>query len=179
MEMYKFWLRFHLSLSRGPINNIPALVQIMAWCRPSGKPLYEPMMVYLLTHICVTRPQWVNILRLKLHVSFKCVLLKTCILHEDGGLASNRRQVIIWTDNNQVQWPIYASWWVRPGVLMPISERTPWKISTAMCRWMCKCAVHVQAPYCGLLYIEHGRLPYRYNRFHDAIMGSSMIFITV
>ena len=41
-----------------PINNIPALVQIMAWRRPGDKPLSEPMMVCLLTHICVTRPQW-------------------------------------------------------------------------------------------------------------------------
>ena len=45
---------------KGPIDNIPALVQIMAW-HPSGdKPLSEPMMVSLLTHICVTRPQWVK-----------------------------------------------------------------------------------------------------------------------
>ena len=42
---------------KGLINNIPALVQIMAWCRPGDKPLSEPMMVNLLTHICVTRPQ--------------------------------------------------------------------------------------------------------------------------
>ena len=42
------------------INNIPALVQIMAWHRLVDKPLSEPMMVSLLTHICVTRPQWVN-----------------------------------------------------------------------------------------------------------------------
>ena len=45
-----------------PINNNPALVQIMAWCRLGDKPLSEPMMVSLLTHICVTRPQWVNML---------------------------------------------------------------------------------------------------------------------
>ena len=45
---------------KGPINNIPALVQIMAWRRPGDKPLFEPMMVCLPTHICVTRPQWVN-----------------------------------------------------------------------------------------------------------------------
>ena len=46
---------------KGPINNIPALVvQIMAWRRPGDKPLSEPMMVSLTTHICVTRPQWVN-----------------------------------------------------------------------------------------------------------------------
>ena len=45
---------------KGPINNNPALVQIMAWRRSGDKPLSEPMMVSLLTHICVTRPQWVN-----------------------------------------------------------------------------------------------------------------------
>ena len=44
----------------GPINNIPALVQIMAWCRPGDKPLSEPIMVRVPTHICVTRPQWVK-----------------------------------------------------------------------------------------------------------------------
>ena len=45
---------------RDPINNIPALVQIMTLRRPGDKPLSEPMMVTLLTHICVTRPQWVK-----------------------------------------------------------------------------------------------------------------------
>ena len=43
-----------------PIDNIPAMVQIMAWRRPGDKPLSEPIMVSLLTHICVIRPQWVN-----------------------------------------------------------------------------------------------------------------------
>ena len=57
------WIPIKISLkfvSKGPINNIPPLVQIMAWRRPGDKPLSEPMMVRLLTHICVTRPQWVN-----------------------------------------------------------------------------------------------------------------------
>ena len=45
------------------INNIPALAQIMAWRRPGDKPLSEPMVVSLLTHICATRPQWVNRMR--------------------------------------------------------------------------------------------------------------------
>ena len=35
-------------------------VQIMAWCWPGEKPLSEPMMLCLLTHKCVTRPQWVK-----------------------------------------------------------------------------------------------------------------------
>ena len=41
----------------GQIDNIPALVQIMAWRRPGDKPSSEPMMVRLLTHICVIRPR--------------------------------------------------------------------------------------------------------------------------
>ena len=40
---------------KGPINNIPPLVQIMAWRRPGAKPLFEPMLICLPTHICVTR----------------------------------------------------------------------------------------------------------------------------
>ena len=47
-----------------PIDNIPSLVQIMAWRRPGDTPLSEPMMVRLLTHICVTRPQCVKQIRM-------------------------------------------------------------------------------------------------------------------
>ena len=59
------WIWINISLkfvavARGPINNIPPLVQIMAWRRPGDKPLSEPMMVTLLMHICISRPQWVN-----------------------------------------------------------------------------------------------------------------------
>ena len=32
----------------------------MAWCRLGDKPLSDLMIVSLPTHICVTRPQWVN-----------------------------------------------------------------------------------------------------------------------
>ena len=58
--LIKISLKF---VPKGPINNNPTLVQIMAWRRPGDKPLSEPMMVNLLTHICVTRPQWVNTYR--------------------------------------------------------------------------------------------------------------------
>ena len=49
---------------KGPINNNPALILIMAWRRSGDKPLSEPMMVSLVTHICVTRPQWVKVTQL-------------------------------------------------------------------------------------------------------------------
>ena len=47
-------------IPKGPINKISALIQIMAWCRSGDKPLSEAMVFSLLTHICVTRPQWVK-----------------------------------------------------------------------------------------------------------------------
>ena len=58
------WIPIKTSLKfvpKGPINIIPALVQIMAWRRPGDKPLSEPMMVSLPTHICVSRPQGVKV----------------------------------------------------------------------------------------------------------------------
>ena len=61
----KISLKFVLNLRS---NNIPALVQIVAWRRPGDKPLSEPVMVCLLTHICVTRPQWVK--ATKCHVAY-------------------------------------------------------------------------------------------------------------
>ena len=62
---WNIWISLKISLEfvpKVPINNIPALVLIMAWRQPGDKPLSDPVMVSLPTHICVTRPQWVNIL---------------------------------------------------------------------------------------------------------------------
>ena len=68
MKKYEFKSTFHWSLFLS-INNIPVLVQIMAWRRLCDKPFSEPMMFSWLTHICVTRPQWVN----------QCVTLTTIL----------------------------------------------------------------------------------------------------
>ena len=58
MKMWKIRIKNALKfVPKSPINNIPAL------------PLFEPMMVNLLMHICVTRPQWVN-LSLSMMVSY-------------------------------------------------------------------------------------------------------------
>ena len=57
------WIPINISLMfdpKGQINNTPALVKTMAWRRPGDKSSSEPMLVILLTHICITRPQSVN-----------------------------------------------------------------------------------------------------------------------
>ena len=53
----KIWLTF---VANVPVNNIPALDQMMALCWKGDKPLSEPMIVRSPTHICITRPQWVD-----------------------------------------------------------------------------------------------------------------------
>ena len=121
------WVKMNeisLFIPIGPINNMPALVQIMAWRRPGDKPLSEPMVVGLLTHICVTRPQWVNTLRLRqngrhflddivewiflkmygfrsgFHWSlFLGVHWQYSSIGSDNGLTPARRQAIVWTNN--------------------------------------------------------------------------------
>ena len=66
-DIFKYenvWIPIWISLKfvpEGQINNIPALVEIMGWRRLGDKPLSEPMVISLPTHICVTRPQWIKI----------------------------------------------------------------------------------------------------------------------
>ena len=65
------WISIKISVKfvpKGPIIKIPAMVWITAWGRSGDKPLSEPMMVSLLTHICVTRPQWVKSQCVAMHV---------------------------------------------------------------------------------------------------------------
>ena len=45
---------------RSPIDNKPALFQVMAWCRTGDKPLPGQWWPSLLTHICRTMGRWVN-----------------------------------------------------------------------------------------------------------------------
>ena len=69
------WIPVKISLTFVPkvrINNIPALVQIMAWYWPGTKPLSEPMLVSLLMHICITRAQRVKVISQVLRQSYDC-----------------------------------------------------------------------------------------------------------
>ena len=97
MNMFEFpRLKFHWSLFPR-VNNMPALVQAMAWRRSGDKPLSEPMMVSLPTPICVSRPQWINHLPL-----------------------INKRQMFHDISPNCIR----HSWWVNVMRRLPI---TPWR----------------------------------------------------
>ena len=64
MKNENVWIPIKISMKfvpKGPINNIPSLVQIVARRRPGDKPLSEPIMVVSPTHVSVTGPQWVNV----------------------------------------------------------------------------------------------------------------------
>ena len=132
------WIPIKISLKfvpKGSINNIPALVQIMAWRRPGDKPLSEPMMVSLTTHICVTRPQWVNIglsrilhhwhtsgkYKMKMQMSIHKCRWKT--LNFSSILAQNYKQflsslahqftsLLVHQDITQPQWGLMVHKWI-------------------------------------------------------------------
>ena len=61
MKIYEFPLQFHWGFCLiVQLTLFQHWFRLMAWCRPGDKPLSEPMMIRLLTHICVSRPQCVK-----------------------------------------------------------------------------------------------------------------------
>ena len=59
----KFYISINISLKfvpKGPINNIPALVRIMAFCRIGDELLSHQSWPSSLTRICGTRGRWVK-----------------------------------------------------------------------------------------------------------------------
>ena len=60
-KMYEFSLKISLKfVPEARINNNTALVQIMAWRRPSASHYFDQWWFILMTNICITRPNWVN-----------------------------------------------------------------------------------------------------------------------
>ena len=87
---------------RGPINNTSALVQIMTRHRPGDKPLSEPMMVRLPTHISVTRPRWVKLNHSLIQVA----------LHRDNpwhGAGSIKKSTCLGSNRS---WGLSRSFWL-------------------------------------------------------------------
>ena len=79
----------------------------MVWRRSGDKPLSEPMMVSLPTHICVTRPQWVK---------YSCIIVTTVHLQLYNSVFSKTMLMVTgWIllhfydcSNIITLWPIYA-----------------------------------------------------------------------
>ena len=116
------WIPIKISLKfvpTGSINNISALVQIVAWRRPGDKPLSEPMMINLPTHICVTRPQWVKYSGVSVLLLFMAVVQHAFFLVSKwtsqgcylncGGFKQHRFVCSLnIMDLNNGQWPAYT-----------------------------------------------------------------------
>ena len=111
---------------KGPINNIPALVQVMAWRRPCDKPLSEPMMVRIPTHICVTRPPWVNLQTWTIDRLFHGLLAHRprqsfhadravkggCQpLKSDGKSHRSRESTMHWYHDDVIKWKHFPRYW--------------------------------------------------------------------
>ena len=56
----KFCILVIKFVPEGPLDNNPALAQIMAWCWIGDKPLSEPMMTCFTNAYMGTRGRWVN-----------------------------------------------------------------------------------------------------------------------
>ena len=81
----------------GPINNMQALFQIMAWRRPGDKPLSETIMVTLLTHICVTGPQWVIVVDASceyLRENGSCYIMGSCCTESSKAIIRNASRAL-------------------------------------------------------------------------------------
>ena len=76
------WISIKISLkigSKDQINNVLALVPIMAWRRSGDKPFSETSVIRLPTHICVIRPQLQYIPR-NMHTAF-ALLCFVVVIH--------------------------------------------------------------------------------------------------
>ena len=85
--LIQIWLKF---ITNGLIENMPVLVQIMAWCGVGDYSHCLNGWWHSLALLCVTRSRWGR-------VTHTCVS-KLTIICSDHGLAPSRRQAIIWTN---------------------------------------------------------------------------------
>ena len=119
---------------KGPINNISALVQIMAWCRPGDKPLSEPMMVCLLAHICVAQLQWVNTLMPRQNGRhFADDIFKCIFLNENASISLRiSLKFVPKVRFNNISALVQIMAWRRPGD-KPLSEPVMVSLLTHIC----------------------------------------------
>ena len=120
------WISIKISLKfvlKGPINNIPSLVQIMAWRRPGDKPLTELMKVILPMHTCITWPQWVISSKLKVPENGKCHLLASDI-RVNCSRTSLNYSVPVWVAPLMGDMSNWWHTWKRVGIISIITHHT-------------------------------------------------------
>ena len=126
MNIHQFRLIFHWSLFLVVgINNIPALVQIMAWCRLGDKPLSEPMMVSLLMHTCVTQPQWVNTNLGSMVNVFASWVTRWLIFTQILTNSDCRNVCLLWDLNLSFVLPVSLIYFLRSAISCYQSGRSP------------------------------------------------------
>ena len=136
------------------INNIPALVQIMAWCRPGDKPLSESMMVSLLTHICVTRPQWVKLpLELENELTPKWLghFKKNVILFRN--VVQHKCDIFIWNWSNTMN--VLSELWVLMAWCFSIRASVAMVLTTHPCVSRCLRVNNYIPPKLWCKYLTH------------------------
>ena len=126
------WISIKISLTfvpKGPIYNIPALVQIMAWHRSGDKPLSEAMMVNLPRHICVTRPQWVKDMFWNMLLSNQNTrgLFYQCGLTLIPAWISNHTQYTMW-DEITHPFPIFSGATVEVWSILKLQWCNRWNL---------------------------------------------------
>ena len=110
----------------------------MAWRRPGDKPLSEPVMVSLLTHICVTRPQWVKWLIIMISHTKVTDLLHLHWFRLIGPYE-------IWMKFQVSGFQTYLSWWLRyllwncPQVTVLTDDKST---LVQVMAWCCPAAIH-------------------------------------
>ena len=126
------WISIKISVKfvpKGHINNTPALVQIMAWRRQGDKQLSEPMMVSLLTHTCVNRPQWVKamyrtLILCLLGCSVNSVYVPHINTHNSSSVLTNNFKCHTMASRYFRNWP-RCYWWLEWFVVWCIPQTAP------------------------------------------------------
>ena len=95
----------------------------MPWRRSGDKPLFEPMMVRLPTHICVTRPQWVNTSFIAQENPYKSLIFCLKKFNYDGEFPL----YILWAVNALfIVWDDMDKWEFCLGKVLIFVENFPW-----------------------------------------------------
>ena len=113
------FMNFHWNFTevclKGPINTIPALVQIMAWCRSCAKTLSEPIMglVYWSMYASLGLNE-LNILemgnacrKMAVHYNYGDTTGLVCLFHKNSKFGNDDPSLgtVVFTDNWLQLWP--------------------------------------------------------------------------